>query len=107
MAGNNKRAFILEAAAGIVEASGAAHLTIDAVAAAASVSKGGVLYHFPSKQALLEEFESIYLRKLVERFRGNISQSAKSAGLTRYHLRELLKKHSVIGWPAARQHPVC
>jgi len=54
MASGNKRADILEAAAGIVETSGAAHLTIDAVAAAASVSKGGVLYHFPSKQALLE-----------------------------------------------------
>jgi AcrR family transcriptional regulator len=50
----SKRALILEAAAGIVETSGAAHLTMDAVAAAASVSKGGVLYHFPSKQALLE-----------------------------------------------------
>lgn len=54
MTAKNKRAIILEAAAHIVEKSGAAHLTIDAVAAEAAVSKGGVLYHFPSKQALLE-----------------------------------------------------
>lgn len=54
MTAKNKRAIILEAAAHIVEKSGAAHLTIDAVATAAAVSKGGVLYHFPSKQALLE-----------------------------------------------------
>lgn len=54
MATGSKRALILESAARIVEASGAAHLTMDAVAAAAEVSKGGVLYHFPSKQALLE-----------------------------------------------------
>jgi AcrR family transcriptional regulator len=44
---------VLEAAARIVERLGAAHLTIDAVAAEASLSKGGVLYHFPSKSALL------------------------------------------------------
>ncbi len=54
MPASSKRALILEAAARIVETSGAGHLTMDAVAAAASVSKGGVLYHFPSKQALLE-----------------------------------------------------
>jgi AcrR family transcriptional regulator len=53
-AGNNRRDAILEAAARVVEASGARHLTIDAVARAAGTSKGGVLYHFPSKRALLE-----------------------------------------------------
>ncbi len=54
MPASSKRALILESAAYIVETSGAAHLTMDAVAAQASISKGGVLYHFPSKQALLE-----------------------------------------------------
>ncbi|MFN3199657.1 MAG: sigma 54-interacting transcriptional regulator [Bradymonadia bacterium] len=48
-----------------------------------------------AKQAILDEFEGVYLRKLIERHSGNISQSAKSAGLTRYHLRELLKKHNI------------
>ena len=48
-----------------------------------------------AKQAILDEFEGVYLRKLIERHTGNISQSAKSAGLTRYHLRELLKKHNI------------
>ncbi|MCP5172090.1 MAG: TetR/AcrR family transcriptional regulator [Pseudomonadales bacterium] len=45
---------ILDAAAAIVELSGASHLTIDAVAKKSGLSKGGVLYHYPSKQALLE-----------------------------------------------------
>jgi AcrR family transcriptional regulator len=45
---------ILEAAARIVGQAGAAHLTMDAVAAEAGLSKGGVLYHFPSKRELLE-----------------------------------------------------
>jgi transcriptional regulator with GAF, ATPase, and Fis domain len=48
-----------------------------------------------AKQALTDEFEAIYLKKLVDRHQGNISQSAKAAGLTRYHLRELLKKHGI------------
>ena len=38
---------ILSAAACVVDRDGAAHLTIDAVAAEAELSKGGVLYHFP------------------------------------------------------------
>ena len=33
---------------------GASTLTLDAVAAEAKVSKGGLLYHFPSKRALIE-----------------------------------------------------
>ena len=33
---------------------GAAALTLDAVAAEAGVSKGGVLYHFGSKRALID-----------------------------------------------------
>ncbi|MBT4160468.1 MAG: TetR/AcrR family transcriptional regulator, partial [Gammaproteobacteria bacterium] len=49
----NKRSEILEAAFKVVEQQGANHLTIDAVAKEAGFSKGGVLYHFASKKALL------------------------------------------------------
>lgn len=45
---------ILDAAERLVAGTGASHLTLDAVARAAGVSKGGLLYHFPTKQALLE-----------------------------------------------------
>jgi AcrR family transcriptional regulator len=48
------RAAILEAANRVIRASGAAALTLDAVAREAGVSKGGLLYHFPSKDALIE-----------------------------------------------------
>jgi AcrR family transcriptional regulator len=44
---------ILDAAEQIVFRDGAAHLTIDAVAAEAAMSKGGVLYHFPTKEDLI------------------------------------------------------
>ncbi len=54
MARPSCKASILEAAERVVVRDGAAHLTLDAVAEEAGLSKGGVLYHFPSKSALLE-----------------------------------------------------
>jgi len=59
------RAAILGAAARIVEREGARHLTIEAVGREAQVSKGGVLYHFATKQALLEAM----LERLIEQGR--------------------------------------
>lgn len=44
---------LLRAANRVVEAQGVAGLTLDAVAREAGVSKGGLLYHFPSKDALI------------------------------------------------------
>ncbi|MGC1728438.1 MAG: TetR/AcrR family transcriptional regulator, partial [Steroidobacteraceae bacterium] len=45
---------LLDAAERLVAEMGAAHLTLDGVAKFAGVSKGGLLYHFPSKDSLLE-----------------------------------------------------
>lgn len=50
----SNRETILDAAEDVAVADGAAHLTLDAVAERAGVSKGGLLYHFPSKELLLE-----------------------------------------------------
>lgn len=50
----NSRDSILDAAQQVALREGSAHLTIDAVARESGLSKGGVLYHFPSKEALLE-----------------------------------------------------
>jgi AcrR family transcriptional regulator len=44
---------ILDAAEQLVADAGASNLTLDAVAQVARVSKGGLLYHYPSKDALL------------------------------------------------------
>jgi AcrR family transcriptional regulator len=41
-------------------------LTFDAVADRAGVSKGGVIYHFPSKEALLEAIVSRLLQRFSE-----------------------------------------
>ncbi|MGR9050505.1 TetR family transcriptional regulator [Halobacillus faecis] len=50
----SKRQKILEAAALIVREQGSDALTLDAVAKRAEVSKGGLLYHFSTKEALVE-----------------------------------------------------
>ena len=57
------RALVVEAAVNLIEASGVATLTLEAVAAAAGVSKGGLLHYFRSKDALLTEV----IRHHVER----------------------------------------
>jgi AcrR family transcriptional regulator len=67
----------------VVEA-GATHLTLDAVAKSAGVSKGGLLYHFPSKEALLEgmlarHFEQVDAEVAKRLANGN----GKTSGRTR------------------------
>ncbi len=48
-----------------------------------------------AKQTVVDAFEVAYLGALLKRNDGNISRSAQEAGLTRYHLRELLKRHQL------------
>jgi AcrR family transcriptional regulator len=52
-AASTKRQAVLEAASQIVLEHGVTSLTLDSVAQHAGVSKGGLLYHFPSKDALI------------------------------------------------------
>ncbi len=49
----SKRDFILERAEELVQENGAAHLTFDALTTVTNISKGGLLYHFESKNALI------------------------------------------------------
>lgn len=55
---------ILDAAEAVVIESGASHMTLDAVAQRSGVSKGGLIYHFPAKEALLEAM----ILRWMERF---------------------------------------
>ncbi|RUO80112.1 TetR/AcrR family transcriptional regulator [Idiomarina tyrosinivorans] len=50
----SNREVILDAAERLVAERGAGHLTFDALVACTGISKGGLLYHFGSKDALLE-----------------------------------------------------
>lgn len=51
----------------------------------------------PAKQTVVDAFEVAYLQALMARNDGNITRAAQEAGLTRYHLRELLKRHGLKG----------
>ena len=59
-------AAILEAAGRVIRRLGSAGLTIDAVAAEAQVSKGGVLHHFASKDALIAAMVAHQLASMQE-----------------------------------------
>ena len=45
-----------------------------------------------AKQALLDDFETRYFTHLLEAHDGNLSRASAAAGITRYYLRELLKR---------------
>lgn len=55
---------ILRAADAIATESGAGTVSLDAVAARAGISKGGLLYHFPTKSDLLQAVVEDYLEKI-------------------------------------------
>ncbi|MGN0062702.1 MAG: TetR/AcrR family transcriptional regulator [Nocardioides sp.] len=61
---------VLDAYVALLHAEGERAATMDAVAQRAGVSKGGLLYHFPSKEALAEavlaRFDEITARDLAE-----------------------------------------
>jgi AcrR family transcriptional regulator len=54
LARGDTRAKLLDAASTVIRRDGPQALTLDAVAAEAGVSKGGLLYHFKSKRELLD-----------------------------------------------------
>jgi AcrR family transcriptional regulator len=62
----SSREIILDAAEAVVLESGARHMTLDAVAARAGVSKGGLLYHFPTKEALLKAMQERFINQIDE-----------------------------------------
>lgn len=62
----NSKDAILDAAEAVVIESGASHMTLDAVAERSQISKGGLMYNFPTKEALLEAM----IGRMVQRFEG-------------------------------------
>ncbi|WP_077328657.1 TetR/AcrR family transcriptional regulator [Virgibacillus siamensis] len=72
MAKNDTRYKILEAASSIVQEDGILDLTLEAAADRAGVSKGGLLYHFPSKDALIGGM----VQYLMENYAASMQQEA-------------------------------
>ncbi|GJD93603.1 TetR/AcrR family transcriptional regulator [Methylobacterium iners] len=79
----NARDDILAAAEEVVAALGAQALTLDAVYRQAGVSKGGLLYHFPNKEALLHAMVDRYVTRCFAQeteFLREIGEDARGAG---------------------------
>ena len=58
----------------------------------------GLRLDLPFKQAkrlLIDPFERAYLQWLLIRHPGNLSSASREAGLSRKHLRELIRKHAL------------
>lgn len=91
---------LLDAAASLVPRRGAGELTLDAVAERAGVSKGGLLYHFPSKDALIQAMIARMVDAFNSELHGQIAKEPMGPGrITRAivkvgfdHPKEMLQK---------------
>jgi AcrR family transcriptional regulator len=91
---------LLEAATEVLLRDGAQALTLEAVAKQAQVSKGGLLYHFPSKQALIAGM----INRLVGHFDTALAEAGDEPGAaTRVYLAASIEpKHTAAGAAADR-----
>ncbi len=69
----NTKSLLLEAALDIVQKAGVPSLTLDAVAEHAGLSKGGLLYNFPTKDALIHGMVEF----LAGKFEAEIAAASK------------------------------
>jgi len=86
---------LLDAAASVVRRDGAKALTLDAVAAEAGVSKGGLLYHFKTKRDLLDAM----LEGWVEEFGAEIAAAEEGKGFAHGYV----KAADRTGWAATER----
>ncbi len=86
---------LLDAAAAVVRRDGAGALTLDAVAAEAGVSKGGLLYHFKTKRDLLDAM----LEGWVEEFAAEIAAAEEGKGFAHGYV----KASDMSTWAAAER----
>ena len=67
---------ILDASERVVLRDGVGHLTLEAAASEAGLSKGGVLYHFPTRDALV----AAMVTRIIEQFDDDIDSYLPEAG---------------------------
>ncbi len=85
---SNSRDNILDAAQRVASREGAGKLTLDKVACECGLSKGGLLYNYPNKEALLKSM----LDRLLEQFLSIAETEERAmAGEPNAHLRAMLR----------------
>jgi AcrR family transcriptional regulator len=90
MAKGDTKRIILDAAARVMLARGAANLTLEAVAEEAGLSKGGLLYHYADKDALLAAMVQRLVEVTEARVADHRETDAEPGGWTRGYLQACL-----------------
>jgi AcrR family transcriptional regulator len=85
---------LLDAAERIISKSGAAALSIDAVAQAAKVTKGGVQYAFGTKDALLDAMMDRWEKKFDDQVASIVGPEPAPTELIRGHVEATARIHS-------------
>ncbi|WP_027038949.1 TetR/AcrR family transcriptional regulator [Mesorhizobium ciceri] len=97
----NSREKILAAAADVARESGPGSLSLDAVASRAGVSKGGLLYNFPTKAKLMQGLVEGYLREFehaLEAARTNDTDENPLAVYIRLSANDCEEKQQSASW---------
>lgn len=82
--GETAREKILEAAYRVVQQHGAGHLTLENVAWEAGVSKGGLLYHFRSKDDLIRGMVEEHVRQEERHMHENLGEDPDAKAILRF-----------------------
>ncbi len=96
----SNRRRVLDAATRVALREGPGAVTIDAVVTEAGMSRGGVLYHFPSKDALLQALvaqDIEVVRKMTGRASGDAAARSREQRVRAYH-------DACTAWPPERGH---
>lgn len=98
----SSRERILKAASELALEAGAGNLSLDAVAARAGLSKGGLLYNFPSKAKLLEAVVEDHLAQFqAELAREEACRDGHANALASAYLAVVRRKHEFREGPPA------
>jgi len=81
----HSRDAILEAAASLVHEHGASALTLDATCARAGLSKGGLLYHFRSKEELIQGMMERHLDGILATIEAEMRKDPEETRPGRWH----------------------
>lgn len=98
---NNQSDAILRAATEVIAKRGAGKLTIDSVAKQAGMSKGGVLYHFATKDALLAGMLDALIARIDGRRKAEKNSSALSSMLNSIDLADESERYMSLAILAA------
>lgn len=76
----SKRQEILKSASVVVHREGAANLTLAAVAKEAGISKGGLLYHFPNKDSLIQAMVTELMDQFAQSLQRRVEEDPNPCG---------------------------